>query len=162
MSPEQLVQLFLILPAGLSLHFQQVSLQQAWIERGEDVSTLLQVPGRLLLTKLSYWTSNADRLPTVLCVFTGPPRTHLGYNFDRSANRDCQMVFGISPAHVMYHSSETNNVERALDIRKEAENIHLCAGSLKMEFTNELRSLRFMTGSLTADCAVEGFEIWTF
>jgi hypothetical protein len=71
------------------------------------------------------------------------------------------MVFSTSPAHVMYHSSETNNVERALYIRQEAENLYLCAGSLRMELTVELRSLRFMTESLTADCAVEGFEIWT-
>jgi hypothetical protein len=161
MSPEQIVQLLLIIPAGLSLQFQQFFVQQAWQETGEDVSTLLQAPGRLLVTQLSNWISDIDRLPTILCLFTGASKAFSGYNFDRVTNRDCQMVFALFPTYTMYHSSPTDDVEHALKVRGEIGDLYLESESLKKEFTQRLRSLRFIVRSMTAEGNVDGFEIWS-
>jgi hypothetical protein len=163
--PEHFAQLLLLIPAGFTLHFKAIIFQ---FERGaatlqtNDIAALLQKPGRLLVTKLSGQLSNSDRLPTVLCVYTGVPRELAGYNFDPVTKRICQMVFGLYPAHTVYHASLTKDTEHELEIRAESDNLTLGLGALKMDFLNGMRRLRFTTGATTTmEGEVEGLEIWT-
>jgi hypothetical protein len=94
-------------------------------------------------------------------VYTGASKQLAGYNFDPVTKQICQMVFGLYPAHTVYHASLTKDPESALEIRAESGILTLDSGTLKMEFTDGLRRLRFTTGSTSIDGTVEGLEIWT-
>jgi hypothetical protein len=146
------------------LHFHDIISQVmpgVGAQQIDDIATLLQTPGRLLVTKLLGLASNSDQRPILLCVYTGASKQLAGYNFDPVTKHDCQMVFGLHPAHTVYHISLTNNTESALEIRAEAGVLLLGSGILKMEFTDRLRQLRFTTGSMTTEREVEELEIWT-
>jgi hypothetical protein len=143
------------------MHFKDMLYQStprvgAGTKSPEDVAQLLQEPGRLLTTKL-----RGDPPSTTLCVYTGASKAFAGYNFDRVANRDCQMIFGVSPTHTMYHAAETNDAKHALGIQAEAGNLSLGSGPLKLEFTNGLQRLIFTMGLTTTESDVEGLEVWT-
>jgi hypothetical protein len=162
--PEYFAQLLLIIPAGFALHFQDIQFQSTpglGAQQTNEIATLLQPPGRLLVTKLSGPASNSDQLPTVLCVYTGTPRELAGYNFDPVTKQVYQMVFGLYPAQTVYCTSPTNVTANALTIRAESGFLSLDSSTLRMEFMNGLRQLSFRTGSTYVEGEVKRLEIWT-
>jgi hypothetical protein len=139
LSTDELAQLLLILPSGLTLQFKGIQLQEVNAnDHANEVESMLQAPGRLLVSRYSNRAASIGS--QIICLYTGVPEALRIHLLDRRALPDGLVGFSLSPVHSVFEKTYMH---------------------LAMHITGGRGFYNMMAKSFGVGGEIEAFEIWT-